>query len=173
VYSPTSVLSLPDEYRRLRFVSPLLRLEMSPGPEQTTSYRWDLHIEESGVRLDHLVAATRAMRVLLDQESPHYKLDFLGKCSPIDAKSPTGFGVPDDTLAMLDAAIDAGTVARNFGLALDQLAVRPRALALQDQSLRVIADLFSGSTPQTSLKITNTEPDLCYGARLMRVAATA
>ena len=34
------------------------------------------------------------------------------------------------------------------------------ALARQDQSLRMMADLFSGLTPQTSLKITNTERDL-------------
>jgi len=61
---------------------------------------------------------------------------------------------------MLDAAIDAGTVARSFGLALDQLSVRPRSLAEQRQNLRVLADLFSGSTPQTSLKITKTDREL-------------
>lgn len=159
-YSPTSVLPLPDKYRRLRLVSPLLRFEISPGPEQTTSYRWDLHLEEAGVRLDHLVAAARAMRVLLDPESPPYRLDFLGKSRTVDAKSPSNFEVPEETLAILDAAIDAGIVARSFGLALDQLAVRPRALARQEQNLRVMAELFSGTTLQPSLKITNTDREL-------------
>lgn len=155
----TTVLPLPDEFRRVRLVSPLLQFEMSQG-EAGTNYRWDLRIEEADVRLDHLVSAARAMRVLMDRESPPYTLDLLGKEIVIDAKSPNSYGVPEATLAMLDAAIDAGSVARSFGLALDQLTVRPWELAHQDANLRVLAELFSGSTPRSQLRITNTDSRL-------------
>lgn len=169
VYSATSVLPfLPEEYRRLRLVSPLLRFEIAPGPEQTTQYRWTLHIDETGVPLDHLVRAARAMRVLLDPESPPYKLYILGRASTIDAKAAKNFGVPDDTLAMLDAAIDAGVVARSFDLALDHIQVQPDALVRQGQDLRVLATLFGGSTPDVSLTHKTTRREL-HGKRAAHV----
>ena len=167
-YSTAVLPFLPEEYNQIRLATQLLSLEIARGPKGTTRYRWELHIEEAEVPLGHLVRAARAMRVLLDPDSPPCTLDLRGRTLSFDPKAATEVGVPDDVRAIIDAAINSGVIARSFDLDLNQIAICPRVLVQQEQNLRMLATIFSGSTPAVSLKFHTAAQEL-HGKRVAYV----
>lgn len=169
----TSVLPLPALYQKTRLVAPLLYCEPLGDPSQGVSWRWTFHVGQEEVSLEHLASAARAVRSLLDPGTrSSCRIEYLGEMIDLDFSGLEDERVPDEVLALVDAAINAGAVARSFGCNLDQIRLHPDTLTRQSSRLAVLADLFSGTTPQVSLKANSDEREL-HGRQLGHVMIQA
>jgi hypothetical protein len=161
IYASASVFPfLPEEYRRIRLVAPLLKCDITPRLDNTpATFRWQMQIEEGSVQLHKLVQAARALSALIQPNAPECEIEFpRGKLTLPGGGSGTMSSDPG-VLEIIEAVSAADYVARAFGLRLDEVDVDPRELQDERADLGVLASLFMGTMPSSTLTVTGVTSD--------------
>lgn len=157
-YSASSIFPfLPKEYRRVKLVTPLLDLDIRANGPDAMTLEWSLSVGfEDEVKLEDLARATRALGSLLDSTAPPpaFKPP-KGSPQSIPLQDGTSPGSAEEleALELVEVSKYAALLARAFDLSLERTIVRVSDLLVEASQLRSLASIFSGSTPDVSLRI--------------------
>jgi hypothetical protein len=164
---------LSSDYHRIRLVAPLISVEIHPRRPSGQLLFWNFGVDaDEEVSLYHLERAARTVRALREEGA---EIEALippdGRSIPLPIDYDATLNMTGAIDELVEAACNAGQIARVFGLDLDGLLVTPASLVEDAKGLSVLAMLYSGNTSPTTMTIQDPDAARFDGKSLGRVIA--
>jgi hypothetical protein len=153
---------LSKPYQVIRLVAPFITAEIHPNDQRGTLFNWSFNIKQ-GVpsKFSELERAARAAMALL--ETPRADIELIlppdGRRQVLPPGSDAQADAQPQLRELLETIVNAGHAARVFERNLDEIITTTEELTSQWNEFGTLASLYSGTTPNISLKMLNIGED--------------